>query len=63
MTRREPTIYNRALTVTCPRCRCVPGARCMDTQGRWLKDGKAHRDRVDLHRKLEADRQVWEAGR
>jgi hypothetical protein len=49
---REPTIHNRALMVTCPRCRCVPGAPCMDTRGMRLKEGKAHRDRTALYLEL-----------
>jgi hypothetical protein len=63
MPRREPTIHNRALMVTCPRCGCVPGAPCRDTRGSWLKDGKAHRDRTELYREREARRQEREAGR
>ncbi|WP_189389075.1 hypothetical protein [Streptomyces sp. SDr-06] len=56
MTDREPTIYNRALTVTCPRCGCVPGARCLDTRGTPLKPGKVHRDRAAAYREREAQR-------
>ncbi|MEU8886702.1 hypothetical protein [Streptomyces sp. NPDC048442] len=48
--RREPTIHHRALMVTCPRCRCVPGAPCMDTRGSRLKDGRVHKDRAEFYR-------------
>lgn len=61
--RREPTIHNRALMVHCPKCGCVPGARCLKTGGGWLKDGKAHRDRTELYLELEAERQAREAQR
>ncbi|MYR36326.1 hypothetical protein GTX14_04555 [Streptomyces sp. SID4944] len=46
MTRREPTIHNPALTVTCPHCRCVPGAPCLDKRGSRLKEGRVHRRRT-----------------
>ncbi|MFD9564411.1 hypothetical protein [Streptomyces sp. NPDC059994] len=58
MARREPTIHNPALVVTCPRCRCVPGAPCLDTRGSRLKDGRVHRDRTAFHRDREARRRA-----
>ncbi|WP_446447097.1 zinc finger domain-containing protein [Streptomyces bacillaris] len=46
MPRREPTIHNPALTVTCPHCRCVPGAPCLDSRGSRLTGGRVHRRRT-----------------
>lgn len=46
MTRREPTIHNPALTVTCQQCGCVPGAPCLDNRGSRLKGGRVHRRRT-----------------
>ncbi|MGW8326513.1 zinc finger domain-containing protein [Streptomyces sp. NPDC055897] len=54
--RREPTIHNRAVMVECPRCKTVPGARCLDTRGTPLKPGKVHRDRAAAYREREAQR-------
>lgn len=45
MSRREPTIHNRALMVRCRRCGSFPGALCYDSRGRRLDDGRVHRDR------------------
>ncbi|WP_326768823.1 hypothetical protein OG978_33645 [Streptomyces sp. NBC_01591] len=50
MPRREPTIHNPALVVTCPRCGSVPGALCYDTRGSRLPEGRVHRDRAAAHR-------------
>ncbi|NEB70273.1 hypothetical protein G3I39_24930 [Streptomyces fulvissimus] len=46
MIRREPTIHNPALTVTCPQCGCVPGAPCLDSRGSRLTEGRVHRRRT-----------------
>lgn len=63
MTRREPTIHSRALMVECPKCGCMPGARCLDTRGTPLKPGKVHRDRTEAYLDREAARQAREAQR
>jgi hypothetical protein len=63
MTRREPTINNRALMVECRRCRCVAGAPCMATRGARLKDNKVHLVRAADYRERETARKTREAGR
>ncbi|RPK56175.1 hypothetical protein EES43_24345 [Streptomyces sp. ADI96-02] len=56
--RREPTIHNPALTVTCPHCRCVPGAPCLDSRGSRLTENRVHQARAAAHRDRQAARQA-----
>ncbi|SCK20269.1 hypothetical protein YUYDRAFT_02109 [Streptomyces sp. ScaeMP-e48] len=47
---REPTIHLPELAEPCTHCRCVPGALCLDSRDRQLRD-RVHRVRATAYRR------------
>lgn len=60
MTRREPTVHNRALMVACPHCGSVPGALCYDKRGSRLPDSRVHRRRTTEYGRRFPNRPIGE---